>query len=206
MSRESNTTERRSAIASALLRVMAVEGYEGATIQRIAREAGLSPGLLHYHFENKAEILRVVVEDLSVRVRARIARRVTKRPTALARLDGVLEAMLARGEDEDLDAVRCWAILAAESVKSAEVRELREAHVLSLIDEIATLLVTACHDDGRSGEGARAMAGALVALAEGYTTLAAATPAAIPPGSASAMAKRAMRGLIAAQPAREEER
>ncbi len=206
MSRESNTAERRSAIASALVRVMAVEGYGGATIQRIAREAGLTPGLLHYHFESKAEILRVVVEDLSMRVRARIARRVAKRPTALARLDGVLEALLARGEDEDLDAVRCWAILAAESVKSEEVRALREAHVLSLIDEIAALLVAACHDDGKTGEGARAMAGALVALAEGYTTLAAATPAAIPPGSASAMAKRAMRGLVAAQPARQEER
>lgn len=206
MARESNTTERRREIASALVRVMASEGYAGATIQRIAREAGLTPGLVHYHFEDKAEILRVVVEDLASRIRQRISRRSAGRTSALGRLDGVLEALLARGDDEDLDAVRCWALVGAEAVRSPEVRALREAHVLALTDQVASLLVAACHEDGRSGEGARAMAGALIALAEGYSTLAAATPQAIPAGSASAMAKRAMRGLLAGQPAREEER
>jgi hypothetical protein len=44
------------------------------------------------------------------------------------------------------------------------------------------------------------MAGAIVALTEGYFALAAASPALVAAGSASGMAKRMARGLIAAQP------
>lgn len=198
--RPSNTSERRGEISRALLRVMAIEGYERATIVRIAKEAGLAPGLVHYHFESKAEILATLVSDLVVRFETRIARRTEQRSGALAKLDGLLEALLARGDDEDLEAVRCWTLVGAEAVKDAEVRALYEAHLGALTDRLAALVIEACHDEGRSGEGARAMAGAIVALTEGYFALAAASPALVAAGSASGMAKRMARGLIAAQP------
>lgn len=198
--RPSNTGERRREIARALLCVMASDGYERATIVRIAKEAGLASGLVHYHFEKKAEILATLVGDLVTRFEARIARRTEAREGALGKLDGLLEALLSRGDDEDLDAVRCWTLVGAEAVKDAEVRALYEAHVGALTERLAALIVEACHDEGRSGEGARAVAGAMVALTEGYFALAAATPALVATGSASAMAKRTLRGLIAGQP------
>lgn len=201
--RPSNTSERRKEIASALLRVMASEGYERATIVRVAREAGLAPGLVHYHFEKKSEILATLVGDLIARFEVRIARRTEQRAGALAKLDGLLEALLARGDDEDLEAVRCWTLVGAEAVKDAEVRALYEAHLGALTDRLAALLVEACHDEGRSGEGARAMAGAILALTEGYFALAAVSPSLVAASSASGMAKRTVRGLIAAQPRKE---
>jgi TetR/AcrR family transcriptional repressor of bet genes len=201
--RPSNTGERRREISQALLRVMASEGYERATIVRVAKEASLAPGLVHYHFENKAEILAMLVSDLVARFEARIERRTNQRTGALAKLDGLLEALLARGDDEDLEAVRCWTLVGAEAVKDAEVRALYEGHLGALTDRLAALIVEACHDDGRSGEGARAMAGAIVALTEGYFALAAASPALVAVGSASGMAKRMLRGLIAAQARKE---
>ena len=57
MPRPSNTDERRAQIADALKRVMARKGYDGATVNDIAAEADLTPGLVHYHFRNKLEIL-----------------------------------------------------------------------------------------------------------------------------------------------------
>lgn len=202
--RPSNTSERRQEIADALRRVMAAEGYERATIQRIAKEAGLAPGLVHYHFENKAEILALLVASLVARFEERIARRTAKRTDAIDVLDGTLEALLSRGDDEDLEAVRCWTLVGAEAVKNADVRALYEAHLSTLVDRLAALIVQACHDEGRSGEGARAMAGSLVALAEGYFALAAVSPALVATGSASAMAKRTLRGLVTGQPRKEE--
>lgn len=198
--RPSNTTERRDEIAQALLRVMASEGYERATIQRIAKEAGLTPGLVHYHFDDKAEILGVLIASLVARFEARIVRRTAKRIGARAQLDGLLEALLSRGEDEDLEAVRCWTLVGAEAVKDTRVRSLYEAHLAALTERIAALLIEACHDECRSGEGARQLAVTLVALAEGYFAMSAATPSLVARGSASAMAKRTVRALIEGQP------
>jgi TetR/AcrR family transcriptional repressor of bet genes len=201
--RPSNTEERRRDIAQALLRVMAKDGYERATIVRIAGEAGLAPGLVHYHFGRKDEILGALVAELVQRFEARIGRRTDKRPSALAKLDGALEALLARGEDDDLEAVRCWTLIGAEAVKDPEVRVLYDAHLTRLTDRLAAWIVEACHDEGRSGEGARSVACTLIALAEGFFALAAATPGLVASGTASPMAKRALRGLLAAQPPKE---
>jgi TetR/AcrR family transcriptional regulator, transcriptional repressor of bet genes len=40
-------------IVAATPTVIAANGYERATIQQIAKQAGLAPGLIHYHFHDK---------------------------------------------------------------------------------------------------------------------------------------------------------
>src|SRR5688500_4811014 len=67
MARPSNTEERRHQILDALLRVMARKGYDGAAVTDVAAEAGLTPGLVHYHFENKLEILIELLRRLVAR-------------------------------------------------------------------------------------------------------------------------------------------
>ncbi len=52
-----STDARRAEISQALLRVMAEHGYVKATISKIAEEADVTPGLIHYHFANKQAIL-----------------------------------------------------------------------------------------------------------------------------------------------------
>ncbi|HEY3497153.1 MAG TPA: helix-turn-helix domain-containing protein, partial [Polyangiaceae bacterium] len=68
MTRASNSAERRGQIVEGLLAVMAREGYEGASIQAIGRAAGLAPGLVHYHFDTKQEILVELIETLTRRL------------------------------------------------------------------------------------------------------------------------------------------
>ena len=43
---------------------MAEVGYEKASIQVIAKEAGLTSGLIHYHFKTKQEILIAAVNGI----------------------------------------------------------------------------------------------------------------------------------------------
>ena len=182
------------------MRVMAVHGYERATVARVAREAGLRSGLVHYHFANKAEILIALVEGLAEAAEARIALRLARAETSASRIEAVIDALLARGSDDDLEAVRCWSLVGAEAVKNADVRILYGRFVSKLTERLSTLLVEACHDAGRSGEGARTIAVALVAMIEGYFALAAAVPRIVPIGSAAGMVRAAVRGFIAAQP------
>lgn len=203
MARAKNRDERRSQITAALQRTMATHGYERSTIAMISEEAGLASGLVHYHFGSKAEILLALVESLAAAAESRIERRLLRASSPIDELDAIVDAMLARDDEFDPDAVRCWTSIAAEAVKSAEVRVACAAYVERLTDRLARATVAACHADARTGEGSRAIAGAIVAMIEGYFALAAAVPAVIPAGSAAQMAKRSVRGLIAAQPRRE---
>ncbi len=54
------TTTRERLIAAAF-RVVARDGLEAASVKAIAADAGLTPGLLHYHFPTKAALLEAVL-------------------------------------------------------------------------------------------------------------------------------------------------
>lgn len=49
--------EKRDKVVEAAYKVMSEKGYEKASIKDIANEAGITPGLIHYYFRNKEEIL-----------------------------------------------------------------------------------------------------------------------------------------------------
>ena len=63
---ETSGTTREHIIQSAY-HVLVEQGYDAATIKAIAREAGVAPGLLHYYFANKDELLVEVLKDISRR-------------------------------------------------------------------------------------------------------------------------------------------
>ena len=55
--------EKTALILAAAAQVLSRHGYAGATITRVAREAGVSRGLLHYYFRNKEDMLAKVLRD-----------------------------------------------------------------------------------------------------------------------------------------------
>jgi AcrR family transcriptional regulator len=65
---------RREQIVRATIRCLARDGYTRLTMKRVAREAGVSQGSLHYYFADKramlAATLEVVARDLDRRVAA----------------------------------------------------------------------------------------------------------------------------------------
>ena len=95
MGRPSNTEERRQQIVAGLLRVMSERGYERASVAEIARAASLSPGLVHYHFKDKQEILLTAVEQLAARVRTRVSTRLQRAKGARAQVDAFVAALPA---------------------------------------------------------------------------------------------------------------
>src|SRR5439155_18388574 len=54
--------ERREQIVLAAAAVLGRDGYAATTLKQIAREADVAPGLLHYYFRSKDDLLIAVVE------------------------------------------------------------------------------------------------------------------------------------------------
>jgi TetR/AcrR family fatty acid metabolism transcriptional regulator len=70
-------------------------GFAGTSIGEVARRAGVSKGVVTYHFRTKEELLRQVVASLYERAGSRIAERVDAADTAMGALVGYIEANLA---------------------------------------------------------------------------------------------------------------
>lgn len=151
MPRPSNTQERRQQIVDALLPVMAERGYEGASIQAIARRAGLAPGLIHYHFESKQQILLEAVRQLTALFERRFQALAAAASTPRERLRAFIDARLARGAGASQTAVAAWVIVGAEAVRQPEVK----AAFQEVMRAQRALLERLLRDQAGEGLGAR---------------------------------------------------
>jgi len=64
---------RREQIVRATIRCLAREGYSGLTMKKVARLAGVSPGILHYYFADKRAILVAALETVTADLDRRVA-------------------------------------------------------------------------------------------------------------------------------------
>ncbi|NVI99473.1 TetR family transcriptional regulator [Myxococcus sp. AM009] len=201
MPRPSNTEERRQQIVAGLLKVMSERGYERASVGEIAKAAGLSPGLVHYHFSGKQEILLTLVEQLAARARQRVAARLerVKGPDARARVEAFVEAFLATGDDAAPAAVASWVTISAEAIRQPEVQAVYEQVVRADLEHLTSLVAAVV---GR--RKAPALAAGLFAAVQGYFVLAASVPGLVPAGSAASTVKRMAAGLLDSAGAKED--
>ena len=58
-------SDRRHAIVNAATAALGREGFHSTSIKDIAAEAGVAPGLVHYYFASKEELLVAVLDGLS---------------------------------------------------------------------------------------------------------------------------------------------
>src|SRR5688572_6031624 len=141
MARPSNTEQRRREIARGLRQVMAKKGYDGASIPDIAAAAGLSPGLLHYHFATKQEILLVVLEELVAEHRSHLSLALS-----LAGGDPISEVArwidfhLGVGARQDPEALACWVTLSGEALRQPEIKRAYGAALKELASDLTEIL------------------------------------------------------------------
>jgi TetR/AcrR family transcriptional repressor of bet genes len=180
MARPSNAAERRAQIVGGLMRVIARKGYEGATVPAIARAARLAPGLVHYHFASKEDILLALFERLRDVLDDRYRRRLARAGRdPRARLQAYLDAHLALDADADPAALAAWVAVAAEAVRRPALGALYRRALELRRRTLAGLLRAA------RVPRAPALAGLLLAAVEGSFHLGVAAPGIVPPGSAA---------------------
>lgn len=81
--------ERREQILSAAFDVASRQGLDGLTIRRVAAAAGLSHGLVHFHFRSKADLLSALLDWVLDTTSA------FEVGTSIARIEAPMERLLA---------------------------------------------------------------------------------------------------------------
>ncbi len=198
MARPSNRALRRAQIVSALAELMAERGYDGASIGAIAKRAGLAPGLVHYHFGSKQEILVALVESMATALRERMELRVRPTDNAWEQLEAWIDAHLALGPDASPGAVACWVAIGAEASRRPEVQEIYERAVRDDLARAEALVVAVMKAGGGTEHEPRQVAEALLSAIEGSYRLAAGAPGVVEPGFAAPMARALARGMLGA--------
>src|SRR5256885_8653957 len=83
--------ETRERIIAAASKVLAEKGYDATTLREISREAQAAPGLVHYYFGGKDELLVEVLQAAGRRFHQRMERLVQQVP-----VERSLEAVLTQ--------------------------------------------------------------------------------------------------------------
>lgn len=184
MPRPSNTQQRRDEIVQALLSVMANQGYAKATVQAIAKQAGLRPGLIHYHFKTKQEILVALVSHLSDKGMERFETLLSQATTAEEKLKAFIHAWLGKGNDARPELVAAWVVIGTEAIRQQEVQEVYE----KAINQQKTILKQLIQDiasERLSRRDIEDITSITLAAIEGAFKLSVATKTAMPDGYAA---------------------
>jgi AcrR family transcriptional regulator len=116
--------QRREELAAALWRLVMREGIEGASVRRVAAEAGWSTGSLRHYFQTRSELLAFAMELVVERVGARVA----APPAGLDRraiAEWVLQQVLPLDAERRAEA-QVWLAFTTLALADPALRELRD--------------------------------------------------------------------------------
>lgn len=115
--------KRKNEITLTMLQLIATDGLQGASTVSIAKNLGISQGLVHYHFKNKLEIVISVIDMLSSMLMNRYNQLSEDCLSPLDKLNAFIDARLAKGNGDNSQAVAVWVVIAAEAVKEPVIKE-----------------------------------------------------------------------------------
>jgi TetR/AcrR family transcriptional regulator, transcriptional repressor of bet genes len=177
---------------------MAKHGYDGASVADVAKAAKLTPGLVHYHFKNKEEILLAVLAGLVAQHDARLEARlgeVDGDPSA--EVAAFIDFHLGLGADADPEALACWILISGEALRNHKVRARFAEAVEGMVARLGRIIAGGVEQRAFTCPSVPVAASALLAAIQGYFVLAATARQAIPRGSAAVAARRMATGLLA---------
>ncbi len=153
---------RRRQLIDATFATVQRHGLADTTMQRVAREAGLSAGMIHHYFADKNALLAATMRALLAELRADVVARLAATATPEARVRAVLAACFAPAQFRPA-LVAAWLAFWAQSPHSPELARLRRLYDRrtrsNLLAALAALLPRA---------EAEAAATTLAALIDGF--------------------------------------
>jgi AcrR family transcriptional regulator len=159
--------DKAQRIIAAMRASVATRGAAGSTFDHVAREAGVSRGLLHYYFGSKERLLvEVVRQDCDHRIRA-----MDERLAGAASVDEVMQALVI-GLEEFLGEPSSQAVIYEMLSASRHSEEIR-AELAELYRRWRDHMAVALREKERSGvvtlqAAPEAVASMLLALGDGF--------------------------------------
>jgi AcrR family transcriptional regulator len=161
--------DKASLIVDAMRASVAARGIAGSTFDHVAREAGVSRGLLHYYFGTKERLLVEVVRREWELTREQLERTVGAADSAEAVLSALVESFedfIGEGPSAVVTFYEILALAQRNDEIAAELQELgrqTREHLAGLLRQKADAGVLRLRAD------AQATAGFVLALADGLT-------------------------------------
>ena len=180
MGRPSNTAQRKQEIVEALLQVMANVGYEKASIQSIAKQAGLAPGLIHYHFKTKQDILIAAIHWIATSAEQRLQAMLNDARDPWEKLKAFVNARLATGETQMPQIVAAWIVVASESIKHDDVRTIYQNLIKTQLAILSDLIVDVWTNKTEIDDEVNHLSAIIVSAIEGAFQLSVTAPDAMP--------------------------
>lgn len=137
--------ESRTKVIEAATHLFATKGYTGTTMIEIGRAAGLSHGLVTYHFGGKQECIRAVLEDVR-------QKSIDRRENALhgkrglAGLDVVCEQYLRGPSNRRLTTKAIYIAIIESVTATPELKDLTRKADQAFRESIAWLIEEAIED------------------------------------------------------------
>jgi AcrR family transcriptional regulator len=166
---EAATAPPRELIVEAMRRTVAARGIAGATFDQVAREAGVSRGLLHYYFGTKERLLVEVVRRESAVTMEQLEQTVGAAGSAEEVLEALVqgfEEFVGEGEGAVVTFFEILTLAQRNEEIAGELRELARQtrlHMADLLRAKSEAGVLELHADPE------AVAGFILALADGLT-------------------------------------
>jgi len=86
---------RRQQLITATIRTIHELGYEKVTLARVARAAGISPGLVPHYFRDKQGLLAATMRHIAEELRMELSRHLAAAHGPRARMEAILDANFA---------------------------------------------------------------------------------------------------------------
>jgi len=150
---------RRKQLVEAAIAAIHAHGFANATVARIARQAGISAGMVHHYFRDKDELLFATMRHLLAELRADAVARLSGAVGPRQRIDAIIDACFGDAQFDE-QVFSAWLALYGNArhsprlmnilslyhrrLRSSLLHDLRrlvpEADALRLADGIAAMI------------------------------------------------------------------
>lgn len=121
--RRQTVDERRAEILETTCEVVIDRGFAATRISDVANRLGVSSGLIHYHFENKEQLLAEAFKFAARQDMDRVGAQIADAPTALAKLDRIFQLWAPEQDDY---AWMLWIDSWGEALRNESMQEISQ--------------------------------------------------------------------------------
>jgi transcriptional repressor BetI len=130
---------RRRQLIEATIASIHEVGIAESSLSRISAKAGVSTGIVHHYFEDKAELLESTLRQLGTRLRLAVVRRLSAAHTPIERLLAVIDGNIGN-EQFTPEAVSAWLAFWAQVPTNPRLARVQTIIVSRLRDNLVHAL------------------------------------------------------------------
>ena len=130
---------RRRQLIDATIAAIHENGFPDATVSRISALAGVSAGIVHHYFDNKADLLEATMRQVANDIRAGAVARLRRARNPRERVAAVIDGNLST-EALSPQAVTAWLAFCAQVHCNASFRRVQRVLIARMHSNIANAL------------------------------------------------------------------